>query len=177
MTNQQKLSAKQARWISYLNLFNYNIHYREGALNKVADGLSRQYSNEPSNEKEQERIKLELNFLQEIPRPQAARSRLRIMCLCTESSATSTLLDEIKKSQAKDEQCIRILKKKLSSEDVVKDYRVRNGVVTFHDKYFISPNVLMKNRLLQIYHDHSGHVGRQKIYELLNRLCLLAKYV
>ena len=74
-------------------------------------------------------------------------------------------------STAKDEQCIRILTKKLLSEDVVKDYRVRNGVVTFHDKYFISPNVLMKNRLLQIYHDHSGHVGWQKTYELLNRLC------
>ena len=69
---------------------------------------------------------------------------------CTESSVTSTLLDEIKKAQAKDEQCIRILTKNLSSEEVVKDYRVRNGVVTLHDKYFIPPNILIKNRLLQL---------------------------
>ena len=123
LNNQPKLNAKQARWISYLNLFNYKIHYREGALNRVADGLSRQYLNEPLNEEKQERIKMELNFLHEIPRIQTARSRLRIMCLCTESSVTSTLLDEIKKAQAKDEQCILILTKKLSSEDVVKDYR------------------------------------------------------
>jgi len=48
LNNQPKLNAKQARWISYLNLFNYKIHYREGALNRVADGLSRQYLNESS---------------------------------------------------------------------------------------------------------------------------------
>jgi len=43
LNNQPKLTAKQARWI---NLFDYCIKYREGASNRVADGLSRQYQNE-----------------------------------------------------------------------------------------------------------------------------------
>jgi len=46
LNNQPKLTAKQARWISFLNLFNYSIKYREGALNRVADGLSRQHSHD-----------------------------------------------------------------------------------------------------------------------------------
>jgi len=35
LNNQPKLTAKQARWVSYLNLFNYTIKYREGSSNKV----------------------------------------------------------------------------------------------------------------------------------------------
>jgi len=41
LNNQPKLNAKQARWISFSNLFDYSIKYKEGALNKVADVLSR----------------------------------------------------------------------------------------------------------------------------------------
>ena len=44
INNQPKLTAKQSRWITNLNLFNYSIvYYREGKSNKVADGLSRQF--------------------------------------------------------------------------------------------------------------------------------------
>ena len=44
LNNQPKLTAKQAQWVSYLNLFDYTIKYREGSSNKVADGLSRQHT-------------------------------------------------------------------------------------------------------------------------------------
>ena len=44
LNNQPKFTAKQARWVSYLNLFDYTIKYREGSSNKVADGLSRQHT-------------------------------------------------------------------------------------------------------------------------------------
>ena len=40
--NQPKLVAKQARWIQFLEQFNYKMVHRPGAENKVADGISRQ---------------------------------------------------------------------------------------------------------------------------------------
>ena len=65
LNNQPKLTAKQARWVSYLNLFNYTITYREGSSNKVADGLSRQHVGAGSLQKEPERLRL--NSLGELP--------------------------------------------------------------------------------------------------------------
>jgi len=59
LNNQPKLNAKQARWISYIDLFNYSIGYREGKTNKVADGLSRQYSSEI--DVSPERLQIDLN--------------------------------------------------------------------------------------------------------------------
>ena len=74
------------------------IRYKEGPLNQVADGLSCRYLNGEMKEDKTESIKLDLNYLCEKPNVQTARSRLRIMCLCNESSVTSTLLDEIKRA-------------------------------------------------------------------------------
>ena len=41
LNKHSTLSAKQARWVSYINLFDYEIKYKEGKSNKVADALSR----------------------------------------------------------------------------------------------------------------------------------------
>jgi len=40
LNNQPKLTAKQAQWVSYLNLFDYTIKHRGFSSNKVADGLT-----------------------------------------------------------------------------------------------------------------------------------------
>ena len=126
LNNQPKLTAKQARWVSYLNLFNYTIKYREGASNKVADGLSRQYAGTESLQKDPERLRLNsleelpicridfnLNYLEEERATQTARSRLRLelACMCMKQSTVgTTLLDEIREAQQQDGQCIRVLK-------------------------------------------------------------------
>src|SRR3954464_6257037 len=38
---QDKITPKQARWLSYMAMFNYTIAHRPGAENKVADAISR----------------------------------------------------------------------------------------------------------------------------------------
>ena len=41
ITSQKQISPKQARWIEYLSIFNYEIIHRPGVDNKVADAISR----------------------------------------------------------------------------------------------------------------------------------------
>lgn len=46
LQTQRRLSSRQMRWMEYLSRFNYDIHYVKGALNKVADALSRYYESD-----------------------------------------------------------------------------------------------------------------------------------
>ena len=39
--NQEKITAKQARWLTYMAQFNYIIIHRPGSQNQVADAISR----------------------------------------------------------------------------------------------------------------------------------------
>ena len=41
LNNQPKLTGRQARSVSFINMFNYKLNYKEGRQNLVADGLSR----------------------------------------------------------------------------------------------------------------------------------------
>jgi len=83
----------------------------------------------------------------------------------------STPVDETEKAQSKDAQCKRILNNKMSAEDTVQQYQVRDGIVVIYDRCFIPLDVLLKHKLLRVCHDNSGRAGRQKAYELVNRLC------
>ena len=47
---QAKLSPRQTRWMEYLSRFKYEITYVQGPRNKVADCLSRYYSNDEDGE-------------------------------------------------------------------------------------------------------------------------------
>ena len=57
LNKQDKLTGKQARWIGFINLFNYEIKYREGRINSVADGLSRQHASEEHQRPKDQRLK------------------------------------------------------------------------------------------------------------------------
>ena len=61
LNKQPHLNAKQARWISFINLFNYEIKYKEGKSNKVADALSRQFSSEEPIQKQHEQLRINTN--------------------------------------------------------------------------------------------------------------------
>ena len=144
-------------------MFNYKLHYKEGRQNLVADGLSRQFDEEPRSIKEPERLKIneELNYLEESSSVQRMRSRMRCELLsaneCTE--VQSAILDEIKLCQQKDTQCRRIIDGKLNRNDERFNFTVENNIVYSNQRYFIPNNATLKNKLLQLYHDRLGHQG------------------
>ena len=80
LNKQPKLTAKQARWISFINLFNYSIGYREGRTNKIADALSRRPDHSYGREAvaSQERLKLDdqLNLFKTNDKLSTAREKL-----------------------------------------------------------------------------------------------------
>ena len=118
LNNQPKLTAKQARWVSYINLFNYSIGYREDKTNKVADGLSRQYSSEIDVSPERLQIDLNLNFLIESKEIQLSRARLQFECSNMVISIESPLIEQIRTAQLKD-QLLRKLLKVISLHQIV----------------------------------------------------------
>jgi hypothetical protein len=53
-TNRQRWNARQMRWSHILNDYNYEIIYRPGASNRVADALSRQPQDKVNNREDEE---------------------------------------------------------------------------------------------------------------------------
>jgi len=108
LNKQPKLTAKQARWISFINLFNYSIGYREGCTNKIADALSRRPDHSQDREAVASQERLKLDLLETDDKLSTAREKLCYQCaICT---IESTLIDAIRNAQQKDEQCSRVLR-------------------------------------------------------------------
>jgi hypothetical protein len=53
---QQSLSAQQARWWEYLSRFNFTTIHVPGKLNKVADLLSRYYSDDTPEDRHPDHV-------------------------------------------------------------------------------------------------------------------------
>ena len=102
---------------------------------------------------------------------QLARARLRIQTLCaTEvSSIGSRLIEEIKKAQQRDKQCVRVMNNKISKDDG--HLKLLDGIVMQNSKYYIPAIEFYEIKLLMLHHDQAGPVGRQKTFELISRLC------
>ena len=44
LNGQHNLHKRHAKWVAFLQQFNYSIQHKAGALNKAADGLSRRHA-------------------------------------------------------------------------------------------------------------------------------------
>lgn len=95
-----KLDSTSYRWLSGLSTYNFKIHYRAGAQNQDADGLSRrpngQLLNDLESQKEQERIKqFTLNHLAELDKDSSLILPEVMKAVCEKHQV----------SQAQDEHC------------------------------------------------------------------------
>ena len=156
LNKQAKLTGKQARWIGFINLFDYEIRYREGKINAVADGLSRQYAAGEHQKPQDERLRINVDEIEK-------------QCASVFMTGESELLQRIRKTQSQDEQCVRVLRGTQNGTDKTIGFKVRNGIVLVNGRYFIPLKKELRIELLIINHDNQSHIGVQKSYELLSR--------
>lgn len=147
---QQHMSNRQARWSEFLQQFDYDIVYKQGKDNVVADALSRRPDLETTGP-------LVLNQL----------------AIDTTNADDSTSLNVMIRSlYPADPDCANILEALPSSSSTF-EYRLNEtGLILRKDNRILIPNDSnLKTKILQICHDDktAGHVGTAKTIDLVTR--------
>ena len=101
LQKQPHLSSRQTRWVEFLAQFDFDMEYKSGKLNTVADALSRRSDYNDSRN--------EMNAINEI--------------------VNSPLIEQLTKAQSKDELCQRVLRNKLTYRESMLNLSNREGVV------------------------------------------------
>ncbi|KAH7485293.1 Transposon Tf2-8 polyprotein [Phytophthora ramorum] len=154
-----------ARWLSFFGEYNFQVEYKPGRLNVVADALSR--------------------------RPDYAVQEADANCVGVVRTTTpsSSLLDDVKAAYAHDADAKPLLEYFSTPSDKsrqklakhlrarVHRYRVHNGLLLYSavddnaDRIVVPDDHELKLKITYEYHDAptSGHPGREKTYLLLTR--------
>ena len=143
LQKQPHLSSRQTRWVEFLAQFDFDMEYKSGKMNTVADALSRRSDYSESL--------VEMNVINE--------------------TVNSSLTEQLILAQAVDKLCQRVLKRKLTKAEVRLNLIDREGVVYKNKRLLVPDEATLKTRILQSYHDHPlvGHVGTEKTIELVKR--------
>ena len=142
LESQKTLSRKQARWIEFMQEFNFDIEYLKGKLNKVADGLSRQ------------------NY----KATQTSSNVISKLFALTQIELSNRSLQELEKEYKNDVFFNQIW------EQTEPPYIKKSNRIYFEGRLCI-PNGNLKNTILHDNHNSllGGHRGENKTYELIKR--------
>jgi hypothetical protein len=141
LLTKPELNKRQAGWLDFLQEFNLEIIYRPGKDNTVADALSR--------------------------RPDYVINAVFTL------SPPVNLLQTVQTASKRDEQYTRLLHQVQSKTRT--DFKVRDNLLYKEEKpsppRLYIPDCSLRTDLLKEAHDSStsGHLGRDKSYELLSR--------
>jgi hypothetical protein len=147
LQQQPHLSARQARWMEFLQEFDFDIEYQQGKDNVVADALSRRVDHSAGTTANRRVDSESLHAINET------------------TWQSNELVAEIKSAYQQDETCKKIL------QDPSNGLTVKNGLIYKAQTVYIPDHKPLKSKLLQECHDSplSGHVGIAKTTELLTR--------
>ncbi|GMF61449.1 unnamed protein product [Phytophthora fragariaefolia] len=154
-----------ARWLSFFAEYNFQVEYKPGRLNVVADALSRR------------------------PGYAVHKADANAIGVVRTSTPSSSLLDDVRSAYANDADAKQLLnyfaapsdksRLKLAKHLRVRAhrYRVHNGLLLYSavddnaDRVVVPDDPELKLRITYEYHDAptSGHPGREKTYLLLTR--------
>ncbi|HVX00319.1 MAG TPA: reverse transcriptase domain-containing protein, partial [Candidatus Babeliaceae bacterium] len=142
LSTQPQLSGRQARWVEFLQQFDFNTEYKPGKKNVVADALSRRHD-------------LQINTLE-------------VRGMEMEIIPSEELKQKIKEGYLKDEHCKAILR---NPREFNNFYKVSNGLIFGSRKLYIPTVNEIKGVLLHEAHDVpiGGHLGVARTVDLLSR--------
>ncbi|KAG2792751.1 hypothetical protein PC113_g23341 [Phytophthora cactorum] len=132
-----------ARWLSFFAEYDFQVEYKPGRLNVVADALSR---------RPDDAVKT------------ADATRIGVECV---SAPSSSLIDDVKAAYASDADA----KQFLSYASAPSDEARRNAVDYDMIRIVVPNDYDLRMRIMYEYHDAptEGHPGREKTYVLLTR--------
>ncbi|KAG4038474.1 hypothetical protein PC123_g25961 [Phytophthora cactorum] len=137
------ISQRMARWLSFFAEYDFQVEYKPGRLNVVADALSR---------RPDDAVKT------------ADATRIGVECV---SAPSSSLIDDVKAAYASDADA----KQFLSYASAPSDEARRNAVDYDMIRIVVPNDYDLRMRIMYEYHDAptEGHPGREKTYVLLTR--------
>uniref|UniRef100_H3GFF6 Reverse transcriptase domain-containing protein n=1 Tax=Phytophthora ramorum TaxID=164328 RepID=H3GFF6_PHYRM len=159
------MSQRMARWLSFFAEYNFQVEYKPGRLNVVADALSRR------------------------PDYAVQEADVNAVGVVRTTTPSSSLLDDVKAAYAHDADAKQLLEYFSTPSDKsrqklakhlrarVHRYRVHNGLLLYSavddntDRIVVPDDHELKLKITYEYHDAptSGHPGREKTYLLLTR--------
>ncbi|CAH9112482.1 unnamed protein product [Cuscuta epithymum] len=142
LIEQRITTPEQQKWIAKLLGFDYEIIYKPGATNKVADALSRREHLEKGAE------------------------------LTAISGPLWEVWNEIRTLTQEDTRLQEIHSKILNKEAEVADYEFRNGCILFQGKVLIPGNQSLRKKLIHEFHNTpaGGHSGMLRTFNRLNQI-------
>jgi hypothetical protein len=146
LPTQPQLSPRQVRWLEFLQQFEFDIEYKPGRLNVVADALSRRSDHQPA------------------PSPPAELNHL----VSSASSIASDVLQRVRAAYDDDPVCRDLLSPTAARGTL---YTVRNNLIFSGNQLYIPASSALKAELMKEAHDSAlgGHVGVVKTLDVLSR--------
>jgi hypothetical protein len=139
--SQRLLEGIQHKLMLKLLEFDYNIEYKKGKENAVADALSRKFEDDDHGD----------NIL-----PNQASSS------CSQlSMSVPTWLSEVQDSYAEDSHCRKLLEELTIKPTSHKDFTLQTGILRFKGKVYIGSSTTLRDKVFETYHSSlfGGHSG------------------
>ena len=143
LKKQPQLSRRQSRWLEQLAEFTFEIVYKPGPTNVVADALSRRADHEP----------VAVNQIQ-------VAGKL----------STDKLTDRIRAAYELDDDCKSILESHQQNTNT-SEWKVVNGLIKCHHQILVPNNESIRTDIISMNHDElsATHRGAVKTIELVTR--------